>query len=312
MENRIVKVAIRHDMKDKAGEREKKLTGTGWENAQLTVKQLMSHIGKGFPFTHQFAGGRRMTENFLGAEILVADIDKGMSLAEALKHPFVQNHASFMYTTPNHTDSHNRFRIVFVLERRIFDSAGYRALYEALMTEIPTDPATKSCAQFFFGNSQAQFYRIGKSIPDHTITKMLSNGMEKRLRVSNPIAPVQIEPDTLVRVKNKRLTPLSSLEANTSIHCPFETHTDANASAFVKMNTEGVLGVECRSCLHSAWSEKSKRQDASFAYFDRMVTTYAVHPGHFKYETLENFDHDLDTHLPQSNYRLSNSKQLSI
>ncbi len=109
-------------MQDKAGEQQRRRTGKGWENTQLTIKELISHVRNGFPFTHHFAGGRRNTDNFQGAELLIADIDKGMSLDEALRHPFIQEHATVIYTTSSHTDSHNRFRIVFALERRLFDS----------------------------------------------------------------------------------------------------------------------------------------------------------------------------------------------
>lgn len=41
MEDRTVKVGIRHDMME-AGDQHKKRTGRGWENKQLTVKQLIT------------------------------------------------------------------------------------------------------------------------------------------------------------------------------------------------------------------------------------------------------------------------------
>ena len=62
-----------------------------------------------------------------------------------------------------------------------------------------------------------------------------------------------------------------------------------------------------------AWMKNQNAKLRALPIFDRTVTTYAAQPGHvLHYETLGNFEHDLDTRLSQSNYCLSNSKQLSI
>lgn len=312
MKNRVVRVSIRFDIMNKASDEQLRRTGYGWENHALTVDELRGHIAKGFPFTHQFANGRRLTENFLGADILIADIDKGMTVDEALEHPFVKDHATFLYTTVSHTALNHRLRIIFLLGRRVVDGEGYKALYESLLNIIPTDPATKSCATLFFGNSKAEFHWIGKIIPDQTITKMISEGMGKRIRASNPLVASTLAPDTLVKVKNKKLLPISVLEKNTSIHCPFETHPDVHASAFIMINQDGIRGVECRSCKHSAWTEKSARP-TNFSYFDEMVIKYAGRENsHFEYIGLTKFDHDLEGSMGKSNYHLSNSRQLSL
>ena len=54
MNNRTIKVAIRHDITDKGDEGQKKRTGSGWQNSELTLGEFAAHVGAGFPFTHQF------------------------------------------------------------------------------------------------------------------------------------------------------------------------------------------------------------------------------------------------------------------
>lgn len=129
MTNRMLKVGIRTDMQDKAGEEDRKRTGLGWFNVEISVEDLVAHITQGYPVTHQFSGGRRKKENFLCTDVLFADIDHGMTLEEALDDKFIKAHATFIYTTPSHTHDNHRFRIVFCLDRTLFDADGYEALY---------------------------------------------------------------------------------------------------------------------------------------------------------------------------------------
>lgn len=150
MTNRTLKVGIRTDMQNKAGEEDRKKTGSGWSNVEMLVEEFLSHVRQGYPFTHQFSGGRRKKENFLCTNVLIADIDEGMRLEDALDNDFIKSHATVIYTTPSHSPDNHRFRIVFCLERTLFDGDGYEALYTSLLKYIPTDRNAKSCAQFFF------------------------------------------------------------------------------------------------------------------------------------------------------------------
>ncbi len=313
MKNRSVRVAIRHDMKDKAGEEQKKLTGSGWENCQLTVDQLMNHIKQGFPFAHQFEQGRRSTASFLGAEILIADIDHGFSLSKALEHPFIKSYATFIYTTPSHTEIEHRFRIVFVLERQVFEGRFYEALYQTLMLDIPTDPNVKSCAQFFFGNSQAKFYWIGMSLPDIQISKMIGKGLEKQISVLSPNVARKLTSNINVKVKNKGLQSIDRLPYGTSIHCPFGTHDDKNPSAFIKINADGIRGVECKACGETAWTEKSAYNDGGIGYFHRKVLEYAGQSNtHFQFQGMALQFPELESSLAKFNYHISDTDKFLL
>ncbi len=315
MENRIVKVAIRHDMMDKAGEQQRKLTGKGWDNAQLTPKQLMTHIGNGFPITHHFARGHRLTENFLGAEILIADIDEGLTLEEAKVHPFIMSYGTFLHTTFSHTDANHRFRVVFVMERQIVESIYYTALYKSLMQEIPTDPSTKSCATLFFGNRHAIFHWIGKSLPEGKINEMIKKGLEEQNNSLSSTVTQNLAPDIQVNVKNKGLQSLITLNYGTSIHCPFGTHEDKKPSAFVKVNSSGIRGVQCRTCDQSAWLESSASNEGGPGYFHRKVLEFAGQANPSVAPIPQGLDRcfpDFEISLAQSSYQLSNSPRFSL
>ena len=312
MNIRKIKIGVRDDIVDRADPSLLSKTGNGWSNVEYTIDQLISHIKKGHPVTHQFIDGKKKKDYFLRTDLLFADIDKGMTIDEALDNDLIKNFASFIYTTPRHSSDAHRFRVIFVLDRTIFSSDAYEAMYRSLLTKIPTDPNTASSAQFFNGCTTTQIYPIGKTLSEEQMNTMVSEGMRKYLNdVTHPIHET-LTPGTLVKVKNKGLQPLNTLLSGKSIHCPFGTHEDSTPSAFVKISSAGIHGVECRSCGHDAWSQPLPTKD-HFGYFDKIVNEYANSPNtHFQYEGLAQYDHDLECSMGKSNFHLTNTNWFGI
>lgn len=321
MNNKKIKVSVRSDIVNKAGTAQKKLLGSRWKNVEITVEELIKHIKQGFAYTHQFTGGHRSRETFMQTDLLIADIDNELdknpenylTIEQALANPLVKDYSTFIHTTASHTPERHRFRIIFVLDRTIFSADAYEAMYETLMGLIPTDPATKSCAQLFFGFDQTEISVIDKSLTDNKITEMVSDGMKTRHRLSDPLTPSILTPRTLVKTRAGALQTLGDLPARTSIQCPFDTHPDKHLSAFVKVNKHGTRGVECRSCRQSAWSDKLKAKGSTFDTFERMVNENAgKENSKFQYSGLALYDHDIDTSLGKSYFHTTDSKHLSI
>jgi hypothetical protein len=313
MHNKNIRVSVRTDLINKADDTARARTGTGWSNVEITVDQLIKHICCGHPYTHQFAGGKRSKDHFTCAEILIADIDKGLRLDQALEHSLISKFATFIHTTPTHTSENHRFRVIFVLERKVFGADQYEAMYQALMEELPTDPKAKSAAQFFFGSTGCDIHWIGKSIPDKQISSMIAAGIRRKIDQVNPPISDILTPQTCVMVKNGNLAPLNTLAAKTSIHCPFGTHPDKSASAFVKISNKGDHGVECRSCGHSAWSESPKLRNRESGIFDQLVHQYAGRENStFQYKGLAEYDHDIETSLGKSNFHITKMRQFKI
>jgi hypothetical protein len=313
MNNKKLTVSIRLDFTDKATKEELSRSGRGWTNNELDLKQFVDHIKSGFPFTHQFFGGKKTKEHFQQTNVLVADIDAGMTVEQALDDEFIKAYGTLIYTTPRHTQEQHRFRIVFVLDRLIFNPNLYESMYAGLMMKIPaTDPNVRSAAQFFQGCSTAQVWMLNGSMPDPVINKLINDGDKCDLGEHTPPRSEKLTPKTLVLVKNKGLHELQMLDANTSISCPFGTHTDKNPSAFVMVNKQGVRGVQCRSCGQKGWSEPLGIDD-QFGYFDRLVTDLSkTENSHFPYQGLTRFDHTLETSMGKSNFHLSNSKHVEL
>ncbi len=313
MRDKKIRISVRTDLINKSDNEGRSRTGTGWSNVEITIDDFIRHIQAGHPYTHHFSSGKKSKDHFESTEILIADIDHGMSIEEALDHELVKQFGTFIHTTRQHTPENHRFRIVFVLDRQVFDANSYEAMYRFMLRLLPSDSKAGSAAQMFFGNSEAEIHWIGNSMPDKQINKMISGGVIQKINDVNPPVIAKLEPDTLVKVKSKGLQLLNTLPSETSIHCPFGTHQDKNPSAFVKINKQGVHGVECRSCGNSAWVEPMLFHDSQFGIFDRIVDQYSSRENStFQYKGLAEYDHDLETSLAKSNFHLSNSKNFRL
>ena len=313
MKDKIIHVSLREDIVNKASPEQMSLTGVGWKNQEISVEKFIDHIERGHPFAHQFFDGQRKKAFFQCASILVADIDQGLTLDQALEHDLVKGFATFIYTTPTHTLEENRFRIVFVLERRVFDPDHYEAMYADLMTYVPTDPKAKSCAQFFFGSQGTQTIWLGNILSGSMMNTMITDGLKKKYDESQPLVAEVISENTMVKVKNRGLRPLTTLPAKTSIHCPFGTHPDHNPSAFVVISQDGIHGVQCTSCGKKAFISRKPYNEQSFGVFDRLVKKYAgVRNSHFEYSGLTALDHDIETSMGVSNYHLYDDPHCQI
>ena len=313
MNSKKLMVSIRLDFTDKATKEDLGKSGRGWTVSELDLEQFIDHIKNGYPFTHQFFGGRKTKEQFKQTNVLVADINDNMTVEQALDDEFIKANGTLIYTTPRHTQEQHRFRVVFALDRLIFDPNVYESLYGGLMKKIPfADPNVRSSAQFFQGSSTTQVWILDRSIPDALINKLINAGVESEIEKHISPRIKELTPKTLVQVKNKGLHELQTLTAKTSISCPFGTHPDKNPSAFVLISKQGVRGVQCRSCGEKRWSEPLAMDD-EFGYFDRLVNDFSnMENSHFPYQGLTRFDHTLETSMGKSNYHKSSSKHVQM
>jgi len=103
----------------------------------------------------------RKSENFLKSNCFGIDIDGGLSIESALKIPETRK-ALFLYTSPSHTESAHRFRIVFGLPF-IFESDKTEHLKEIIKHYISIYGADKQCSdltRIFYGNNNTTVYNI--------------------------------------------------------------------------------------------------------------------------------------------------------
>jgi len=99
---------------------ERRLNGT-FENLDLSLTELAAEVSQGNAFCAQLTKKWRKKDYFLRAGFLAVDIDYGLTIPDALSHPFVMEFAGLLYTSASHTDREHRFRLVFELEEPITD-----------------------------------------------------------------------------------------------------------------------------------------------------------------------------------------------
>ncbi|MHA6847039.1 plasmid replication protein, CyRepA1 family [Ralstonia syzygii] len=267
---------------DKSDKPQAEILTTKFENLDLTPDELAAFINEGYPFCAQHNGGRRKEPNFVRSGYLAVDIDGGMTLSEALDTPYVQQYASFLYTTPSHTPEKHRFRIGFQLEQAITDVQKMRAAYQGAIRRFGGDGSCKDACRLFFGSKGSNPIVLGNILPNAELDKMILLGNEVRVSDSDgdsdgkkKWAPVgnrsliSLERNQQVRLANGGTAALQDLNARTPVHCP--VHLDRNPSAMVTINKEGKRGVFCSKCVNTFWPEDPARAQKPRHDFNRIA-----------------------------------------
>lgn len=169
-----IRYSVNRAIVNKTEEYEK--LSTGYVEAQGTLADVQVEVKRGFALCAGIVKGRRKKTNFVGSQWVLLDIDNSqkigdqkfylhqMTIEEALENQFIQNNCTFIYTTPSHTEDWHRFRLVFFMEEFISDLKEYESIVLELMKIIKCDPACKDGVRPFYGNTDAEFWTIGKTL----------------------------------------------------------------------------------------------------------------------------------------------------
>lgn len=240
---------------------------SGWTNASFTIAGFAAHIDQGHPFCPQHKH-RRLSRNFLAADFLGVDIDHGTRLDAALNDAFVKQYAALVYTTPSHTAEHNRFRIVFALNRTITNADEMRAALRGAIRRFGGDVACKDACRPFYGSKGSNPIILGNVLPDDELDTLIQMGRHVRISDSDgdpddkkTRATVTSQSDRKLKIDQMVFLPggievaLKGLSHATPIHCPM--HSDFNPSAMVITNKDSKNGVFCARCGESFWPPSS-------------------------------------------------------
>ena len=253
----------------------------GFEAVDITPEELADYVGQGFAFSFQFKKNYRKAENFIGSDIIAADMDCGMTMEEALANEYIRANVSFIYTTPSHTAEKNRFRLVFQLPRTITDKGELRAAQQGLTRKFPADRAAVDAARQFYGSKGAEIHIIGKTISPENLTELIELGKaphnlldsdkRKKKGISYPAqrSSLFIDKDTLIRLASGGTKTIADIPESTSVFCPF--HEDKNPSAFTTRSKKDHLGVHCKSCQQTFWLRGMSSNEYDFYAFDKFV-----------------------------------------
>nr|WP_307731833.1 plasmid replication protein, CyRepA1 family [Massilia sp. H27-R4] len=202
-----------------------------------------------------------------------------MTFEEALEHPFVNQHASFIYKTPSHTEEHHRFRIVCQTARTINDRAETKAAQKGLIRKLGGDESCKDACRVFYGSKGSNPVVLGNVLSNDELDRLIALGRDPAStpefknsdgkRTSHPIVArrsgVEISPEQLVTSADGHTGPFELASFGENIHCP--VHIDRNPSAFVVQSKEGNKGAYCHSCAATFWMKSPRSARPSFDFY---------------------------------------------
>lgn len=127
--------------------------GYGWMNIEADWPDVFELITTdGCATSAELTGDHRSDANFASRELLMVDIDSGMTIPELLENTFYNEYGAGFYTTPSHTMDNHRFRIMFRAETPITDRDRVKLIIMALMRVFDhADPACKDSTRIFYG-----------------------------------------------------------------------------------------------------------------------------------------------------------------
>ena len=138
------------------------------EVVEVTPQELAQIVGEeGHTAVLATMKGKRNKFNMEQQQVLMLDFDnkddngkktRGMfyvSMLEMMADSFIQENASFMYKTFSHTNSHDKFRVAFVLDKPLTSLEEVYGAYDYLLNKYPNaDIACKDPSRLFFGGTE--------------------------------------------------------------------------------------------------------------------------------------------------------------
>jgi hypothetical protein len=128
--------------------------------------------------------------------VALVDIDKNFTLQQLLQDPFYLKYGSGFYTTPSHTNSNHRFRIIHILENPITNVKEMEFLLRGLIELYGSDKACKDGCRLFYGTINATHSDFtGKTLPQEIVDSLVLRQclLEKE---NIPTTEISYEPQT--------------------------------------------------------------------------------------------------------------------
>ena len=151
-----------------------------FRNHETSFEQLFQWLTvDGYPYAPNLKpGGHKHRNNFYSSSVVMVDIDHGMKISELLVDRFYKAYGSGYYTTANHTDHKQRFRVLFLLESSITSADNMVLMYKRIISYYGTTVADKSCkdaSRMFFGSINAQHKELtDRFIPAGNIRNIIN------------------------------------------------------------------------------------------------------------------------------------------
>lgn len=183
-----------------------------FQNLEMETLDILNAIYTG----HAYAGwhhGRRKDENFICAQHIGVDLeshDQRSTLDYILGMEFVRIYGGLIHTTPSHTVTDPRARIIFFLDQPIFDGAAYEVAARFVYSLFPgADVSCIDSSRFFYGAMNCQMEWLDNVLPlAHLRSFYQRHGQREqaRPRTAPPPQPSQ-QPTANSQQPQSKLTP---------------------------------------------------------------------------------------------------------
>ena len=179
----IYRLCINTEVVGKASRSEYVALTSRLRRVEWTVDQIERHLAvDGHPICtadlkdDDRGYARRTTESFLSSSIVGLDIDKDARPFHSIADdPFFKAHAAFAYTTPSHTETNPRYRVIFILEEPIRNPEEYKQLTTAIATRFSGDTNATDAVRLWFGSPNAQILRWDKALSTSEVERLCSD-----------------------------------------------------------------------------------------------------------------------------------------
>lgn len=119
-----------------------------WDDEEL-IKLVTNYAWSPFIFS-----AHRLAENFVSCDLLVYDIDDGLTIDEAKSKVEARNLACLCLPTPSHSEELHKFRLIIPLAKTIFSPEIYQATWKSGAEVFGVvDEQCKDLARFYNGST---------------------------------------------------------------------------------------------------------------------------------------------------------------
>jgi hypothetical protein len=128
--------------------------GYGWQNIECDTWQEIFELitTDGYATSAELVGNHRCDDDYVSRQVVMVDIDDGMTIQELFENDFYNEFGAGFYTTARHTDTAHRFRILFVLEEPITDCLTMRKVIRGLLEIFDSgDKSCKDASRIYYG-----------------------------------------------------------------------------------------------------------------------------------------------------------------
>lgn len=150
--------------------------GYGWMNVDVSWDDAFELVTTdGYATSSELSSDNRKDENYISRQLIMVDIDDGMTIQELLQNDFYNEYGSGFYTTARHTNDNHRFRIMFVTQEPITDSNLMKKLIRGLLVVFKSaDISCKDASRLYYGIPNCKIKEnLGKILTNEMIVELV-------------------------------------------------------------------------------------------------------------------------------------------